>query len=251
MAAPILYCGDTGLTSAAGYLAGLMTAWGWTYDYVASHEMMDEARLNKPYSLIILSDYPAAMLPLAMQEKLVDQVEAGAGLLMIGGWESFHGVGGDWDQTLVADALPVIIATEDDRVNFDQGAYLREVTASPATMELPWQERPPVIGGMNRFRAKPDTQTVMEALPLGTRFDAEGRLEMTTMAPIPALVFGQCEKGKTAAFASDVAPHWVGGFVDWGIERVTAQATGAGAIEVGNWYEQFWRQLLESLVSET
>lgn len=248
MPGSILYCGDTDLTSAAGYLAGLMTSWGWNFVYVPSNEVLTEQRLAIPYSLIILSDYPAAMMPLTLQEKVVDQVEAGTGLLMIGGWESFHGFGGNWNDTLIGDALPVTIANEDDRINFDQGAYLREVATSPATAGVPWRERPPLIGGMNRFRAKPDTQTVLEALPLATRFDAAGQLEMTTLAPIPALVFGQCEQGKTAAFATDVAPHWVGGFVDWGPERVTAQAAGAGAIEVGNWYAQFWKQLLESLM---
>ncbi len=245
----ILYCGDTDLTSAAAYLAGVMTHAGMAFDYVPSHVSLDAALLEVPRSLIILSDYPAAMMSLAMQEKLVDQVEAGAGLMMIGGWESFHGFGGNWNDTLIGDALPVVIAKEDDRINFDQGAYLREVSPSAATAGLPWRERPPLIGGMNRFQAKPDTLTVLEALPLSSRFDAEGRLEMTTLLPIPALVVGQCEKGKTAAFASDVAPHWVGGFVDWGNERVTAQAAGAGAIEVGNWYTQFWKQLLESLMS--
>jgi uncharacterized membrane protein len=175
-------------------------------------------------------------------------VEAGAGLLMIGGWESFHGFGGGWNDTLIGDALPVAIAKEDDRINFDQGAYLREVAASAATAGLPWVERPPLIGGMNRFSAKPDTKTVLEVLPLSSRFDADGHLEMTTLNPMPVLVFGQCEKGKTAAMATDVAPHWVGGFVDWGNDRVTAQASGAGAIEVGNWYALFWKQLLESLM---
>ncbi len=224
-----------------------MTHAGMTFDYVPSNVPLEAAMLEVPRSLIILSDYPAAMIPLDLQDNVVDLVEAGTGLLMIGGWESFHGFGGNWDQTLIADALPVEMATEDDRINFDQGAYLREVISTTATAGLPWRDRPPLIGGMNRFRAKPDTQTILEVVPLSSRFDAEGRLEMTTSLPMPALVLGQCEKGKTAAFASDVAPHWVGGFVDWGTERVTAQAAGAGAIEVGNGYAQFWKQLLESL----
>lgn len=248
MPGSILYCGDTELTSAAAYLAGVMTHAGMAFDYVPSNVPLDAALLEVPRSLIILSDYPAAMIPLDLQDNVVDLVEAGTGLLMIGGWESYHGFGGNWDETLIGDALPVEIAKEDDRINFDQGAYLREVTATAATAGLPWRDRPPVIGGMNRFRAKPDTQTILEAVPLSSRFDAEGQLEMTTLLPIPALVFGQCEKGKTAAFASDVAPHWVGGFVDWGNERVIAQAAGAGAIEVGSGYAQFWKQLLESLV---
>ncbi len=248
MPGSILYCGDTDLTSAAAYLAGVMTHAGMTFDYVPSNVPLDAALLEVPRSLIILSDYPAAMIPLELQDHVIDHVEDGAGLLMIGGWESFRGSGGNWNDTLIGDALPVEIAKEDDRINFDQGAYLREALASVPTAGLPWRERSPLIGGMNRFHAKPDTRTVLEALPLLSRFDAENNLEMTTMAAIPALVLGQCELGKTAAFASDVAPHWVGGMVDWGNERVTAQAVGAGAIEVGNWYALFWKQLLESLM---
>ena len=43
----------------------------------------------------------------------------------------------------------------------------------------------------------------------------------------PVLVIGTAGHGRAAAFASDIAPHWVGGFVDWGDSRVTAQAPAA------------------------
>ena len=46
------------------------------------------------------------------------------------------------------------------------------------------------------------------------------------------------------ALATDVAPHWVGGFVDWGKERVVADV-GDDFIDVGNWYARFFRQLLQ------
>jgi uncharacterized membrane protein len=57
-------------------------------------------------------------------------------------------------------------------------------------------------------------------------------------------VLGKLGKGRTAAFLSDVAPHWVGGFVDWGPRRVKSKAPGAAEIEVGSYYAQFWKQLL-------
>ena len=41
--------------------------------------------------------------------------------------------------------------------------------------------------------------------------------------------------GRTAALATDVAPHWVGGLVDWGDQRITQKVT-EDSIEVGNWY---------------
>ena len=59
----------------------------------------------------------------------------------------------------------------------------------------------------------------------------------------PLLVVGRHGRGRTAALATDVAPHWVGGFVDWGDRRVV-QEVGGGLIEVGNWYARFFRNLL-------
>ena len=57
------------------------------------------------------------------------------------------------------------------------------------------------------------------------------------------MVVGQHGKGRTAALATDVAPHWVGGLVDWGDRRVVQDVAG-GFIDVGNWYAQFFRNLL-------
>ena len=71
-----------------------------------------------------------------------------------------------------------------------------------------------------------------------------GDIAFDVAAVYPVLVVGSAGQGRTAAFASDVAPHWVGGFVDWGETRVAAQAPGGPAIEVGVAYSQFWKQLL-------
>ena len=54
---------------------------------------------------------------------------------------------------------------------------------------------------------------------------------------------GEHGRGRTAALATDVAPHWVGGLVDWGDQRVV-QDVGGGSIDVGNWYARFFRNLL-------
>lgn len=245
MPSPILYCGDTELTGAASYLAGLMTAWGWQFDYVPSHVPLTPETLGTGRRLFIVSDYPAAQLPTELQSGLVEQVRAGAGLLMIGGWESFHGLGGDWDGTPVGNALPIQIGTADDRVNFAQSAYLSALAPDhPTVAGLPWPSTPPAIGGMNRVTVAPGGTVVLTARPL--QMSASGaRAWQADFGPeFPALVVGEQDRGRTAAFLSDVAPHWVGGFVDWGDRRVTAQAAGAPGVEVGGWYADFWRQLL-------
>ena len=57
----ILYCGDTALTEAAAYLAGLLHHFGLEFDYVPSDAALTPDVLGTERSLVILSDYPAAM----------------------------------------------------------------------------------------------------------------------------------------------------------------------------------------------
>lgn len=245
MADPILYCGDTSLDSAASYLAGLMTHFGWTFDYVPSPVRLSRELIEKPHALLILSDYPAAQFDPSLQQIALDQVEQGMGLLMIGGWESFHGFGGDWDRTPIGERLPVQISPADDRTNFDQPALLHPTDWQRPLWELPWAERPPTIGGLNRVLARPGSQVLLSVTSFQPQFrDLGTSLNWNETSTFPALVVEERGLSRTAVFASDVAPHWVGGFVDWGSKRVTAQAAGASAIEVGSDYAQFWRRLL-------
>jgi hypothetical protein len=60
----------------------------------------------------------------------------------------------------------------------------------------------------------------------------------------PLLIIGNHGHGRTAALTTDVAPHWVGPLVDWGLPRINGQAPNANAIEVGGDYARFLRQLL-------
>jgi len=242
MTAPILYCGDTSLDGAAAYLAGLMASWGWDFDYLRSDEVLDSRKLNDR-RLVVLSDYPSSNVAGDAQRRLVEAVSAGCGLLMIGGWESFHGAGGDWDQTAIADILPVVIDSDDDRLNCDHPVAIRSVCDHPIVAELPWSQRPPVIGGLNRFTPRPSAQVLLEADRLSLNCTA-GQWSAQLIETLPLLVLGEHGAGTTAALATDVAPHWVGGFVDWGTGRVQGQAAGAEAIEVGELYATFWQQLL-------
>ncbi len=247
MTSPILYCGDTELSSAASYLAGLLTHAGWEFDYVPSHQPLTRDDVATPRKLFIFSDYPALQAATELQETVVAQVADGAGLLMIGGWESFHGFGGDWGGTPVGDALGVTIAADDDRQNSFSPAMLvpeGETVAHPILQGLPWTERPAFVGGWNRIQAGQAT-TLLTIQQFGhCQLSGEGALIGQRTLASPGLTVYQHGAGRTATFLSDVAPHWVGGFVDWGDSRVSAQAPGAPAIEVGNWYAQFWRQLL-------
>ncbi|MDA1016253.1 MAG: glutamine amidotransferase [Planctomycetota bacterium] len=245
MTAPILYCGDTSLAGAASYLAGVLTHWGLEFEYRPSDQSLlaDEVSQRK---LVILSDFPSTGMDDSVQTKLLDEVRQGTGLLMIGGWESFHGLGGDWDTALVAEALPVEMSSTDDRLNCDHPVLLRKTVDHPITNRLPFAERPPVVGGFNRFAAKSDATVLLEADRMECRH-RDGEWQVRLLESHPMLVVGQFGRGRTGAVATDAAPHWVGGFVDWGSERVQAQAADAEAIEVGNLYADFWRQLVSHI----
>jgi uncharacterized membrane protein len=174
---------------------------------------------------------------------VVELVACGTGLLMIGGWESFHGMGGDWDGTPVGEVLPVTINRNDDRLNGDQPLLVRRTGTHAITDGLPWDVHPPYVGGVNRLEPRRGASVLLEvdrlrAVRAGTDW------EFSIAETLPLLVVGEHGRGRTAALATDVAPHWVGGLVDWGPTRLAAQAPDADAIEVGNLYAQLFLQLI-------
>ena len=248
MSEPILYLGDTTLDTAASYLAGCLAHAGWSFTYIPSERPLTEADLAAPRKLIIISDYPADHISPSLQQQVVGQVRSGVGLLMIGGWESFQGSGGHWSDTPIAKILPVEISGQDDRQNCDQMVLVRcqtsaETASHPVVAGLPWENRPPLIGGYNLVKAKDHALSLLEADRYTASFSDSG-LNWVHAETNPLLVVDESLSGRTAALMTDLAPHWVGPLVDWGPTRVQAQAPGAEAIEVGNLYAQFVQQLI-------
>lgn len=240
----ILYLGDTALDQAASYLAGVLTHYELSFDYLPSDHKLESPMLQCAYRAVILSDYPAANLSGRQMETLTEITRKGTGLLMIGGWESFSGPNREYTDTPLREVLPVVMQNADDRINCDQPCLIEKVQDHPIIDPLPLSTRPPTIGGFNRIRAKPSAQTILAA----RRFNASGSANGFLFQPLdptdPLLVVGAFGQGRTAAFASDVAPHWVGGLVDWGNSRLSARAEGGSAIEVGNWYAEFFANLV-------
>jgi len=239
---PVLYLGDTSLDAAAIYLAGVMSRAGIGYEYFRSDQPLPLETAQRPWRLMILSDYPARLLSGAVQEELLRQVQAGCGLLMIGGWESYCGQGGDWAGHLLAQALPVTIAAADDRINFDGPAALLRRGMHPVTDGLPWEDRPPLVGGFNRIHPRPSAQVILEVQRFSLRRNQD--FVFTLLDTLPMLAVGTCGAGRTAALATDLAPHWIGPMVDWGPQRVTAAVEGHGGIEVGDCYARFVENML-------
>ncbi|WP_152657089.1 glutamine amidotransferase [Oceanobacillus sp. CFH 90083] len=196
-------------------------------DYMPAHEVQVRfptiIESLDVYDAIVISDigsnsfllpnntfYNGQTLPNAL-ELIRTYVENGGGLLMIGGYLSFMGMEGkaNYKNTVLADVLPVTLLDGDDRVEKPEGVHPRTVEEHLITKNITnW----PIFLGYNRFVAKKDAETLVQV-------DED-----------PFLVIGAYGKGKTAAFASDCAPHW-------------------GSKEFMEWdeYGPLWKRLLEQV----
>lgn len=187
--------------------------------YMPAHEAAEgfpfEAAGLAQYSAILLSDIGANTLllppsvwlqgkPVPNRLKLIrDWTAAGGGLAMIGGYFSFQGIDGRarWRRTAVEDALPVSCLAQDDRLEIPEGFRPQIVEpAHPifAGINGEW----PLLLGANEVEVKPGA-TVLARLP-----EDEGGF--------PLLVTGHHGRGRTAAWTSDIGPHWLpNDFVAW------------------------------------
>jgi hypothetical protein len=243
----ICYLGDDDLGGAAAYLAGVMAHFGIAFDHVPSPQSPGDAFARTQYAAYVLSDYPAARWNTGQLERVVQDVRAGSGFLMLGGWESFHGQKGEYHRSRLAEVLPVVMAAADDRRNCAQPCLVDCRAEHPIVDGLPW-DTPPTIGGYNAFLPKPGAKLLLAGVRFAVARQAN-EFRFTRGEEVPLLVVGEYGRGRTAALATDVAPHWVGGWVDWGDGRV-CQPIGSGSIEVGNWYARFFRNLVAWLINE-
>lgn len=179
-----------------------------------------------PYRVVILSDLGANTLllppsvflegrPAPNRLKLIrEHVRQGNGLLMIGGYYSFQGINGAarYHRTPVEEALPVDMLPYDDRLEVPEG-FAAELTQPNHPILSGLGGTWPLLLGANEVKAKSSAQ-VLARLPAG-----EGGH--------PLLVVGSYGQGRSAAWTSDIGPHWVPrAFTEW------------------QGYGRLWRQLL-------
>lgn len=189
--------------------------------YMPAHEAVEKFPFEMAgldvYDVIILSDIGANSLLLPPDVwlhsrtvpnrlKLIKAwVEKGGSLLMVGGYFSFQGIDGKarWRRTAVEDVLPVTCLPYDDRVEIPEGTTPKiELPDHPvmAGLDGEW----PLLLGVNEveLREREDVE-VIARLP-----DDQGGH--------PLLVLGRFGKGKTAAWTSDIGPHWLSpAFCEW------------------------------------
>lgn len=147
---------------------------------------------------------------------LEDFVQAGGGLIMIGGYLSFQGINGkaNYKDTPIETALPVTMQSYDDRVERSDGVTPVVSEGSHTIVDgLPGEW--PALLGYNRV--VPDS----------------GAKELARVDNDPLVVVGSHGEGRSAAFTSDCAPHWA-------------------APRFTNWehYDQLWTNLVDWVARE-
>lgn len=132
-------------------------------------------------------------------EVLADWVRAGGGLLMAGGYMSFQGFEGKamYRRTPVDEILPSLIDPWDDRVETPEGAEPVVVDSAHPVLDGVGGKWPALLG-YNRFSLKDDAHV------------------LATVGEDPLLALRSVGAGRTAAWASDIGPHWCpDDFVVW------------------------------------
>jgi uncharacterized membrane protein len=179
---------------------------GIEVEYIPNHLAPTHFPLSKEelqgYQVIILSDIGSNTLLLHPRtvkyseatpnrlELIKDYVAEGGGLIMYGGWMSFQGIEGKahYKGTPIEEILPVILMEGDDRVEVPQGFSPRIVNSEhPILKNIP-SDWPPFLS-YNRLKAKENATLLAE-------------YEGDTIFAV-----WEYGKGRTAAFAADIAPH--------------------------------------------
>ncbi len=244
----ILYAGDSPTGGSANYLLGILKHLKAQYVHIPPSVPLEEKWFGVSYNAFILSDYSRKKFSPRIERVLLSRVKDGAGLAMIGGWGSFSGPFGGWKGSRIEKVLPVTCLNRDDRVNFPGGALMIQKHPHPMFDSLSFTH-PPVICGLNRVQPKKESTVILTA----KKISAKRRKGKTACAlslaagDYPLLVVDSDPSKRVAAFATDAAPHWCGGMVDWGKKNIRLHVKGDIWIEVGDSYVRFFSNFIKWL----
>lgn len=172
-------------------------------NHAAARDFPQSLDALREYDLVLLSDVGANTLLLHPDtwerglrvpnrlKLLKTYVEGGGALAMAGGYLSFQGFqakAGYWG-TAVEDVLPVTLSPYDDRLEAPEG--LNVTLHEPGHPVLDGvSDSWPYLLGLNRVAVKPGATLVASA------------------GGYPLLVLGFFGVGRTAAWTTDIGPHW-------------------------------------------
>jgi uncharacterized membrane protein len=148
----------------------------------------------------------------------IEAVQAGKGLMMLGGWYSFTGEAnkGGWGQTLLRNILPVACLNHEDLIESTEGFYPVLTEAGKEHFgDLSLEDFPPILG-YNQTREIPEGKILYRVRETGD----------------PLLAIRSAGKGRVLAYTSDPAPHWGLNFVFW------------------KHYSEFWLKCLELVLPQ-
>lgn len=184
------------------------------------------------FDVYVVGDLDSSALSSANWQKIASAVSQGAGLLLLGGYQSFDA--GGYQNSPLADVIPIRMVRQrqpigekiDDRFHVQQPVQLIPTRPHPITSLLPepentrlWQSLKP-MEGMNRFRGVSNAP--------GTQILLSGPQQE------PVLVAGQFGKGRVLAFAADSTWQWYMAGEESGQKKA---------------HQTFWRQAILWLVN--
>jgi uncharacterized membrane protein len=196
-------------------LRDALEAGGCQVDYLPNHlaasHFPGTAEELAAYAVVILSDIGSNTLLIHPETfgrsvphpdrsaAIRSYVEAGGGLVMIGGYLTFQGIEGKarWAGTPVEEALPVTMLLHDDRVEVPAGASPQVRLADHPIVEGLSGDWPDLLG-YNRVLPRVGADVVV------------------VVGEDPLIVAGTYGRGRSVAFTSDCGPHWCPPpFVEW------------------------------------
>ena len=172
-------------------------------NHVASEKFPTTLEELSKYDVVVLSDIGAntLLLPNSVFSRgermpnrldvLAEWVRAGGSLLMVGGDLSFQGIEAkaNYRNTSLAGVLPVEMEVGDDREETPQGAQPTATGTHAVTQGL--SDEWPVVLGYHRLEARAGSEV------------------LARIGEHPLMVVDTEGKGRVAAFASDMGPHWL------------------------------------------
>lgn len=181
---------------------------GLDVDLLLTHDIAEKCPVTreefKKYDVVILSDVGSDTMLVQPKKadgtrnpnrlfELKEYVREGGGVLMIGGYFGFSGIGNQarYGMTPLAEALPVEISNYDDRVECPEGVkVVVEKNVKTTLFDGIEASKCPLFNGYNK--------TVLK----------DGATMFASFNGDPFLAGGTFGKGRAFAFTSDCAPDW-------------------------------------------
>ncbi len=176
--------------------------------HIPAHEVMEKFPKSydeiKEYDVVITSDVGANSYLLPPEtffgcqqspnklDVIAEYARKGGTFIMMGGYMSFSGfqARGNYKDTVIEEILPVSLLPYDDRQEHCEGIQIEASDLSHPVLngiEGEW----PVLLGYNRVIAKENAEVILK------------------YKNDPMLAIGNYGEGKTVAWMSDCAPHWM------------------------------------------